>query len=68
MEYQVTFMEYPGASLEYQEALSQRSYYGIQDAFGLYAVAEINGSYTNVMGLPCMQTYKALEELVQDRL
>ena len=27
--------------------------YGIQDPFGLYAVSEINGSYTNVMGLPC---------------
>ena len=48
--------------------LDKAGSYGIQDAFGLYAVAEINGSYTNVMGLPCMQTYKALEELVQDRL
>ena len=40
--------------------------YGIQDAFGLYAVAEINGSYTNVMGLPCMQTFEALHEFVQN--
>ena len=40
--------------------------YGIQDAFGLYAVAEINGSYTNVMGLPCMQTFEALHEVIQN--
>jgi septum formation protein len=40
--------------------------YGIQDGFGLYAVSEINGSYTNVMGLPCMQTFQALHEFVQN--
>jgi len=40
--------------------------YGIQDAFGLYAVAEINGSYTNVMGLPCMQTFQALHVFVSN--
>ena len=40
--------------------------YGIQDALGLYAVSEINGSYTNVMGLPCMQTFQALHEFVQN--
>ena len=40
--------------------------YGIQDTFGLYAVSEINGSYTNVMGLPCMQTFQALHEFVQN--
>jgi septum formation protein len=40
--------------------------YGIQDTFGLYAVSEINGSYTNVMGLPCMQTFQALHKIVQN--
>ena len=40
--------------------------YGIQDAFGLYAVAKINGSYTNVMGLPCMQTFQALHEFIRN--
>ena len=40
--------------------------YGIQDAFGLYAVSKINGSYTNVMGLPCMQTFQALHEFIQN--
>ena len=40
--------------------------YGIQDTFGLYAVSEINGSYTNVMGLPCMQTFQALHVFVQN--
>jgi len=40
--------------------------YGIQDAFGLYAVSEINGSHTNVMGLPCMQTFQALHGFIQN--
>ena len=40
--------------------------YGIQDTFGLYAVSEINGSYTNVMGLPCMQTFQTLHVFVQN--
>lgn len=44
--------------------LDKAGSYGIQDDFGLYAVSEINGSYTNVMGLPCMQTYQTLEELI----
>ena len=40
--------------------------YGIQDTFGLYAVSEINGSYTNVMGLPSMQTFQTLHKFVQN--
>lgn len=34
--------------------------YGIQDWIGLCKVASINGSYTNVMGLPMRELYQAL--------
>lgn len=37
--------------------------YGIQDWWGLVVVEHINGSYTNVMGLPTEKLYKALQEL-----
>jgi septum formation protein len=37
--------------------------YGIQDWFGITAVERINGSYTNVMGLPTEKLYKYLCEL-----
>jgi septum formation protein len=48
-----------------ESPLDKAGSYGIQDSFGLLAVAEINGSYTNVMGLPCMQTYEALTEFIR---
>ena len=37
--------------------------YGIQDWWGLVVVEHINGSYTNVMGLPTEKLYKVLQEL-----
>ena len=37
--------------------------YGVQDWFGLVAVASINGSYTNVMGLPTEKLYQHLKAL-----
>lgn len=37
--------------------------YGIQDWWGLTVVTRIEGSYTNVMGLPTEQLYKALSKL-----
>lgn len=48
-----------------ESPLDKAGSYGIQDSFGLLAVAKINGSYTNVMGLPCMQTYEALTEFIR---
>ena len=36
--------------------------YGIQDWIGLVGVKAINGSYTNVMGLPTERLYKELEK------
>lgn len=39
--------------------------YGIQDWIGLTAVAKIEGSYTNVMGLPTEKVYRYLNEFKQ---
>lgn len=36
--------------------------YGIQDWIGLCKVARINGSYSNIMGLPMETVYKLLEK------
>lgn len=36
--------------------------YGIQEWIGLVKVARINGSYTNVMGLPMREVYLALKD------
>jgi septum formation protein len=37
--------------------------YGIQDWWGVSVVEKINGSYTNVMGLPTEKLYKVLKSL-----
>ena len=37
--------------------------YGIQEWIGLAAVESINGSYSNVVGLPTQQLYEALSKL-----
>jgi septum formation protein len=37
--------------------------YGIQEWFGFMAVAKVEGSYTNVMGLPTAKVYKYLSTL-----
>lgn len=37
--------------------------YGVQDWWGLVVVKQINGSYTNVMGLPTERLYDALTNL-----
>ncbi len=39
--------------------------YGIQDWFGLVGIKSINGSYTNVVGLPTDETYKAIQRLIK---
>jgi|APGre2960657404_1045060.scaffolds.fasta_scaffold02348_5 septum formation protein len=39
--------------------------YGIQDWFGLIGIKSINGSYTNVVGLPTDETYQAIQRLIQ---
>lgn len=37
--------------------------YGIQTSFGMRAIKEIQGSFTNVMGLPIELLFKMLKEI-----
>ena len=39
--------------------------YGIQEWIGLIGIEEIQGSYTNVVGLPTQLVYKTLNEIVE---
>lgn len=38
--------------------------YGVQDWWGIVVVQKIEGSYTNVMGLPTEKLYRELEKLI----
>lgn len=38
--------------------------YGIQDWIGLIGINQINGSYTNVVGLPTDESYKAIQRIL----
>ena len=38
--------------------------YGIQDWFGLIAVEHINGSYSNVVGLPVYEVFHKIKEII----
>jgi septum formation protein len=38
--------------------------YGIQEWIGLVAVEKINGSYSNIVGLPTQRLYEELQKLV----
>jgi septum formation protein len=45
--------------------LDKAGSYGIQDWIGLIGVRKIEGSYTNVMGLPTLETYRHLEKIMK---
>ena len=38
--------------------------YGVQDSFGVRNIVSINGSYTNIIGLPVAQVLKRIKEIV----
>ena len=38
--------------------------YGVQDSFGIRNIVSINGSYTNIIGLPVAQVLKKIKEIV----
>lgn len=38
--------------------------YGIQDSFGIRNIVSINGSYTNIVGLPVAQVFKKIKEII----
>ena len=48
-----------------EQPLDKAGAYGIQDRFGAIAVSAICGSYTNVVGLPCAQTYQGLDYVLK---
>jgi len=41
--------------------------YGIQDWFGLVAVESINGSYSNIVGLPTHEVYNKIKEITSKK-
>ncbi|CAI8170124.1 MAG: Septum formation protein Maf [Bacteroidota bacterium] len=61
----VTLRELTSEEIEYYvrtyKPLDKAGAYGIQEWIGLIGVAKIEGSYTNVVGLPSEKTYKLLQ-------
>lgn len=45
------------------EVLDKAGAYGIQEWIGLSSIEKINGSYTNIMGLPTQILYKKLKKI-----
>jgi len=45
--------------------LDKAGSYGIQDWIGLVGVKKIEGSYTNVMGLPTLETHQNLQKIIK---
>lgn len=64
---QVTLAAADSAEIDYylqvQPPLDKAGSYGIQDWIGLAKATRVEGSYTNVMGLPTAEVYRALREL-----
>lgn len=62
----VTFSPLSHDKIEYYiknyQPFDKAGAYGIQDWFGLTCVTEIQGSYTNVMGLPTHLVYEKLQK------
>lgn len=46
--------------------LDKAGAYGIQDSFGMRFIKSIQGSYTNIIGLPVAQVYEKLEEIIKN--
>lgn len=64
----VTFNDIPDEDILYYikkyQPYDKAGAYGIQEWLGFMAVAKIEGSYTNVMGLPTAKVYEYLSTLV----
>ena len=63
----VTFAELNSEAIEYYiqkyKPLDKAGSYGIQDWIGLVGISKIEGSYTNVVGLPTEKVYQYLLKL-----
>lgn len=46
--------------------LDKAGAYGIQDWIGEIGISKINGSYTNVVGLPLAQVYQKIKSIIQN--
>ena len=44
--------------------LDKAGAYGIQDSFGIKNITSINGSYSNIIGLPVPQVLKKIKEII----
>lgn len=53
--------------LDHYQVLDKAGAYGIQDWIGLIGIAEIVGSYHNVMGLPTAQLYQDLKVFLKNK-
>lgn len=66
---EVTFNKLSGLEidnyLKTNDALDKAGAYGIQDWIGLIGVQKINGSYTNVMGLPTSKLHLAISNFLE---
>jgi len=51
--------------IEHFKPFDKAGAYGIQDWIGLIAIEEVQGSYTNVVGLPTHLVYKMFDELIE---
>jgi septum formation protein len=47
-----------------QSPLDKAGAYGIQDLFGLQNIFSIQGSYSNIIGLPVAQVFKKIKEII----
>ncbi len=64
----VKFRKLAATEIEYYvsnfKPIDKAGAYGIQEWIGLVAIEEIQGSYTNVVGLPTHLVYKMLTEII----
>jgi septum formation protein len=68
----VTFIELSDEAIRYYldnyKPYDKAGAYGIQEWIGLIGISKIEGSYTNVVGLPTQKVYKYLTQTFEDNL